>query len=186
MAMIWFAGVLLFCTWFLTDVQPYRLNNTNRVVNVHVTTVYDPFHPFNGVAGVGPFNGSFIGDTLNNTGGAITYQVLVYAYNFVTNSQFSVTASGVSCPATCDSYILPGALWSLDRAPPGNPSTDAIVTIYNAPAIQMDFMQDVSGVDEFHLKGPDCTLYGENGNEVGIIFCLAKSKLYDGWITAGE
>jgi hypothetical protein len=151
-----------------------------------VTTVYDPFQPFTAVAGVGPFNGSFVGERLNNTGGTITYQVLVYAYNFVTNSQFSVTASAVSCPTPCDSYILPGALWSLDRAPPGNPSTDALVTIYNAPAIQMDFMEGLRGSDEFDLAGPDCTLYGENGNEVGIIFCLAKSKAYDARIIAGE
>jgi hypothetical protein len=151
-----------------------------------VATVYDPYLPFSAVAGVGSFNGSFVGDKLNNTAGAITYQVLVYAHNFVINSQFSITASSVSCSARCDSYILPGALWSLDPAPPDDSLSDAIVTIYNAPAIQMDFMEGLGNGDEFDLSGPDCTLYGENGNQVGIIFCLGKSKVYNGSIIAGE
>ena len=91
----------------------------------------------------------------------------------------------MSCSAGCDSYIFPGALWSLDRTPPDNPVPDAVVTIYNAPAIQMDFMEGLSDDDEFNLLGPDCSLYGENGNEVGIIFCLAKSKAHVGSIIAG-
>jgi hypothetical protein len=133
-----------------------------------VAIVYDPFLPFTAAAGVGPFNGSFVGNKLNNTAGAITYQ-----------------ASPVSCSAGCDSYIFPGALWSLNATPPDSPLTDAVVTIYNAPAIQMDFMEGLCDGDEFNLLGPDCTLYGENGNAVGIVFCLAKSKAHDGSIITG-
>jgi hypothetical protein len=150
-----------------------------------VAIVYDPFLPFTAVAGVGPFNGSFVRNKLNNTAGAITYQALVHAYDFVTNSQFSVMASPVSCSAGCDSYIFPGALWSLNVTPPDSPLAGAVVTIYNAPAIQMDFMEGLSDGDEFNFLGPDCTLYGENGNAVGIIFCLAKSKVHDGSIITG-
>jgi hypothetical protein len=150
-----------------------------------VAIVYDPFLTFTAIAGVGPFNGSFVGNELNNTAGAITYQVLVYAYNFVTNSQFSIMASPVSCSAGCDSYIFPGALWSLNSTPPDSPVSDTVVTIYNAPAIQMDFTEGLSDGDEFSLSGPDCTLYGEDGNAVGIIFCLAKSKAHAGSIIAG-
>jgi hypothetical protein len=150
-----------------------------------VAIVYDPFLTFTAVAGVGPFNGSFVGNELSNTAGAITYQVLVYAYDFVTNSQFSVMTSPVSCSAGCDSYIFPGALWSLNLTPPDSALSNTVVTIYNAPAIQMDFAEGLSDGDEFNLSGPDCTLYGENGNVVGIIFCLAKSKAHDGSITAG-
>jgi hypothetical protein len=182
MAMIWLAGFLLFGASFPTEIH---LANTNFTVDTHVAMVYDPFLTFPAVAGVGPFNGSFVEYELNNTAGAITYQVLVYAYNFVTNSQFSVMASPVSCSTGCDSYIFPGALWSLNRTPPAIPQTDAVVTIYDAPAIQMDFTDGLSGGDEFDLLGSDCTLYGENGNAVGIIFCLAKSRAHDRSIIAG-
>lgn len=92
-------------------------------------------------------------------------------------------AAPISCSTECDSYIFPGAIWSLDPEPsPG----DEIITIYHAPAVQMDFMEGLHIGDEFDLSGPDCTLYGENVNLVGIIFCLAKSKVLNRWIRAGE
>src|SRR5436309_14373191 len=99
MAMIWLAGFLLFGAPFSDRIQLRHFTITNFTVDTHVAVVYDPFLTFPAVAGVGPFNGSFVEHQLNNTAGAITYQVLVYAYDFVTNSQFSVMASPVSCSA---------------------------------------------------------------------------------------
>lgn len=149
-----------------------------------MATVYDPFLTFNATAGAGSFNGSFVGAVLDRVDGTITYQSLTYAYNFVTNNQFSIMASPVFCSVGCDSYIFPGALWSLNPAPPDDTPPDAIVKIHSSPAIQMDFRKDLSDGDTFSEQ--DCTVYGENGSSIGITFCLAKSEVYNGSIIAGE
>jgi hypothetical protein len=149
-----------------------------------VATVYDPFLTFHATAGAGSFNGSFVGAVLDRVNGTITYQALAYAYTFVTNNQFSIMASPVACSGACDSYIFPGALWSLSPAPPDNSSAEAVVKINSSPAIQMDFRKDLSDGDTFSEQ--DCTVYGENGSSIGITFCLAKSEVYNGSIIAGE
>lgn len=183
MAMIWLSGILLFSTSFSTEIY-FIPSLTLITVNTKVATVYDPVLTFNATAGAGSFNGSFVTTALERVNGTITYQALAYAYNFVTNNQFSIMASPVSCFGGCDSYIFPGALWSLNPAPPDNSPPDAVVKIYSSPAIQMDFMKDLSDGDTFSEQ--DCTVYGENGSSIGIKFCLAKSEVYSGSIIAGE
>jgi hypothetical protein len=149
-----------------------------------VVTVYDPFLTFNATAGAGTFNGSLVGPVLGRVNGSITYQALAYASSFVTNNEFSIMASPVSCSGECDSYIFPGALWSLNPAPPDDSPPDAIVKIHSAPAIQMDFMKGLTDGDTFSEQ--DCTVYGGNSSRIGIKFCLAQSEVYHGSIIAGE
>ena len=149
-----------------------------------MATVYDPFLTFNATAGAGSFNGTFVRAVLDSVNGTITYQALAYASNFLTNNQFSIMASPVSCSGGCDSYIFPGALWSLNPAPPDDSPPDAIVKIHSSPAVQMDFVKDLTDGDTFSEQ--DCTVYGDNSSKIWIKFCLAKSEVYHGSIIAGE
>jgi hypothetical protein len=157
---------------------------TTLIVNTSVATVYDPILTFNVTAGAGSFNGSFVKPTLQNVGGRISYWILASAYDFIMNPQFSVMASPVSCSGGCDSYIFPGAVWSMNPAVPDDAPANSMVTIYNSPASQMEFRKGLSDGDRFSEQ--DCTVYGESTGPIGAEFCLARSQAYEGSIIAGE
>ncbi|EXJ60641.1 hypothetical protein A1O7_04794 [Cladophialophora yegresii CBS 114405] len=164
MAMIWVAGIVLF-------------------VNIRVSTVYDAFYTSSVTAGAAVFDGSFAKAMVAAFNGSITYQILAFSNTFVTNTQFSVRSTPVSCAAQYDSYIFPGAMWSLNVTLPANSSDETVVKIENSPAIQIDFNQSIANGDSFLPH--DCTVYGEDGSNVGIELCLAKSKVSSGWMIAG-
>ncbi|KIW81980.1 hypothetical protein Z517_05006 [Fonsecaea pedrosoi CBS 271.37] len=156
---------------------------TGFPVKTKVATVYDPYYTFSATAGVGLFNGSLARQMIGTFHGTITYQVLAYSYNFVTNTQFSVRSPPVACSGHCDSYIFPGALWSLQPPFPRNAPLDAVVNIGVSPAIQLDFMRGLGIGDTFSPQ--DCTVYHENGVRYGLMVCLAKSKLHPESTIAG-
>ncbi|KAH0834433.1 hypothetical protein FOPE_03614 [Fonsecaea pedrosoi] len=169
--------------------HPRRISPTvhfahvGRLVKTKVATVYDPYYTFSATAGVGLFNGSLARQMIGTFHGTITYQVLAYSYNFVTNTQFSVRSPPVACSGHCDSYIFPGALWSLQPPFPRDAPLDAVVNIGVSPAIQLDFMRGLGIGDTFSPQ--DCTVYHENGVRYGLMVCLAKSKLHPESTIAG-
>ncbi|OCT52480.1 hypothetical protein CLCR_09860 [Cladophialophora carrionii] len=163
-AMIWVAEIVLY-------------------YNIRVSTVYDAFSTWPVTAGAAPFDTSLAHERVAAYNGNITYQNLAFSNTFVTNSQFSIGSTPISCPGHCDSYILPGAVWSLNMTLPANSSDNTVVKIETSPAVQIDFFRGVDSADCLLPHG--CTVYDENGSKIGIELCLAKSKVHEGSIFAG-
>jgi hypothetical protein len=148
-----------------------------------VSTVYDAFSVSPVTVGAAPFDGSFAQQTVPGFDGNITYHNLAFSNTFVTNTQFSIRSTPITCPGLCDSYIFPGAVWSLNITLPTNSSDDTVVKIGRSPAIQLDFVQNVDSGDAFLPH--ECIAYGERGSKIGIELCLTRSKVHKGSIVAG-
>ena len=87
---------------------------TKRSVKTSTTIAYYKLSTFDVTAGTGRFNGSLVEPLVAEYEQQIPFGVLASTYNFVTNSQFSVTFQSPSCPESssqCDSYLLPGGTY---------------------------------------------------------------------------
>lgn len=173
---IWVSGILLFA-------------------NTNINTVYRSVSTYNVTAGVGPFQGSYVAEFINmlQTNNApynytvLPYQLITTSSNLISNTMHTIDTTPSVCKdgKTCHGYLLTGGLLLTD--PWG--STDFLdypaVTIYNAPAMQIDFMRGIEQGDEFD-DPLDCTDYGAENFLIAVKFCLARSQVRPGSLNASK
>jgi len=138
-------------------------------------------------AGTGRFNGSLVEPLVAEYEQQIPFGVLASTYNFVTNSQFSVTSQSPSCPESstqCDSYLLPGGTYLMYPPFSTAQSINHTVVIHDAPGIQINFTKGLGPGDQF--LADECSIYGSDESLVGVYFCMAMSRVTKGAIIAGK
>jgi hypothetical protein len=148
---------------------------------------YYKLSTFDVTAGTGRFNGSLVEPLVAEYDQQIPFGVLASTYNFVTNSQFSVTSQSPSCPESssqCDSYLLPGGTYLMYPPFGTAQSVNHTVIIHDAPGIQINFTKGLVSGDEF--LADECSVYGSDESLVGVYFCMARSRMNKSAITAGR
>lgn len=160
---------------------------TKRSVKTSTTIAYYKLSTFDVTAGTGRFNGSLVEPLVAEYEQQIPFGVLASTYNFVTNSQFSVTFQSPSCPESssqCDSYLLPGGTYLMYPPFATAQSISHTVIIHDAPGTQINFTKGLDPGDEF--LADECSVYGSDESLVGVYFCMAMSRKTKGAIRAGE
>jgi hypothetical protein len=172
----------------VSDINPILIANllTHLTVNLRIATVYEATSYHEVAAGIGAFDGSLVGPTLNSSHGALPFWILASAYGLVDNPEFVTASSPVDCSGNstvCSSYLFPGGLQTIL---PSLSATDPspFVVIYNSPAIQMDFEQRGDLYHEFSTSS--CLTYGDPNGAVGIELCLQADPDVPGGIRAGK
>lgn len=69
--------------------------------------------------------------------------------------------------------------------PPTDNEDYPTITVFNAPATQIDFLRDMEQEQMFD-DTKDCLVFGSEGYRVGIQFCLTESKLKRDALYAGK
>jgi hypothetical protein len=174
--MTWATGIVLFARTKIT------------LVNKTIST-------YNVTAGVGIFRGAYVAEFLEqlestNSGynlSVLPYSIITTAAHLVTNPSHSLTTTPVNCNAgkRCYSYLMPGGLLMSTPWPPTDHEDYPTITIYNAPAIQIDFLRDTEEEDSF-IDAKDCLVYGSDEFVIGMKFCLAESKAKPDSLFAGK
>ncbi|KAL4994396.1 hypothetical protein BDV10DRAFT_189064 [Aspergillus recurvatus] len=161
-----------------------------------IGAVYEPVFNYEVTAGVGQFNGSYVGSYIEllqdrETGSGYSYTVVPYwmqavVNNLVTNPMHSVAGRPVPAGACveheCDSYLLPGGLIGASPWPPTNHPSAPMVRMDDAPSVQLDF---AAGLRGHSFSEDECTVFGGNNTVVGISFCVADSQTVNGSFAAG-
>ena len=173
--MMWASGILLFAKTKVTQV-----NQTISTYNV--------------TAGVGIFRGAYVAEFLErlqttNAGynlSILPYSIITTASHLVVNPIHSLTTVPVSCDKgkRCDSYLMPGGLIMSTPWPPSNHEDYPTITIYDAPATQIDFVRNGEQENMF-IDSRDCLVYGSDDFVIGMQFCLAESTIRPGSLRAG-
>jgi hypothetical protein len=155
-------------------------------VNLRIATVYEATSYYDVAAGIGAFDGSLVGPTLNISNGIIPYWVLASAYGLVDNAEFVTTSNPVACTENrnvCNSYLFPGGLQTI--LPSLNASDPSpFVIVQNSPAIQMDFQQRTDSYNDF--SSSNCLAYGDNRTKVGVELCVRANPDVPGGVIAGQ
>ncbi|KAL3481487.1 hypothetical protein BJX99DRAFT_253411 [Aspergillus californicus] len=172
---LWLAGIILFA-------------------DTSVGITYAPVFSYPVTAGNGQFNGSTVQpyiDLLQGRDKGYEYTIVPYWMQAAVNNLVATpmhTAAGYPVPVAacaeneCDSYLLPGGVIGATPWPPTNYSSAPVIRMNDVPTVQLDFSPGLNG----HLFSKDeCTLYGSNDTYVGIRFCLADSRAYNGSFAAG-
>lgn len=150
-------------------------------------------YTYNVTAGVGPFNGSYVGSYiqgLRDLAPDYKYQVVPYSnlaivYNLVVNPMHSLVSPPINCKGNlCDSYLLTGGLVMTTPWPPTNYSEHPVVEVYKAPATQIDFERGLHQGDSF--SNADCSVFGADGFLIGIQLCVAESHVASRSYMAGK
>jgi hypothetical protein len=91
----------------------------------------------------------------------------------------SIAFDPVNCDRnTCNSFLLTGGLVVTTPWPPTNYTEHPIITIQRAPAVQIEFTDNISEGDEF--TDDDCSLFDGEGVLIAIKVCVARSQIAQG------
>jgi hypothetical protein len=174
LAAVWTSGVVLF-------------------VQTQLKVVYESVSAYNVTAGVGPFNGSYVPEYLQqyqetNTGynlSVLPYSTLVTASNLVVNPMHSTSIDPVSCEdgMACEGFLISGGLMMTTPWPPTDHADYPVVVIKDVPSVQIDFVRGIH--NDMFIDSEDCLVFGQAGFLIGFKFCLAKSQSTKGSLFAG-
>lgn len=154
---------------------------------------------YNVTAGVGALRGSYVASFLeqlrttnglsaNDEESILPYSIITTASNMVVNTMHSIATVPISCRQEqkgCSSYLIPGGLVMSTPWPPTDHEDCPTITIYNAPATQIDFMRNMEQEQMFD-DTQDCSVFGSSGFKIGVRFCLAESKNKSDALLAGR
>ncbi|KAL6232432.1 hypothetical protein BDW75DRAFT_242960 [Aspergillus navahoensis] len=163
-----------------------------------IGVAYVPVFDYEVTAGIGHFNGSYVGsyiellqDREREAGSGYPYTVVPYwmqavVNNLVTSPMHSIAGRPVPVGACieheCDSYLLPGGLIGASPWPPTEHPSAPVVRMDDAPSVQLDF---AAGLRGHSFSEDDCTVFGGSITVVGIRFCVAESQTVNGSFAAG-
>ncbi|KAK4448934.1 hypothetical protein QBC34DRAFT_352135 [Podospora aff. communis PSN243] len=169
-ALIWLSGMLLF---FRTS----------------IVTVYDTIEPFEGSAGVGPFNGSYLDgflQSLANTAPDHPFSILPYSYygivyNLISNPLFTTAVDPLHCSKSvnnmdCQAYLLSGGLSMITPFNPGgHRDTHPLALVRETPTIQLDFNSGrlSSNAPSSNPPESECSTFASNTTLIGIKLCIS-------------
>ncbi|KAL3477565.1 hypothetical protein BJX99DRAFT_257378 [Aspergillus californicus] len=180
--------VLTFAIW---------ISNIVLFANTSIGVKYGSVFDYQVTAGVGQFNGSYVRPYVqllqdrnpNYPWTIVPYSMQAIVYNLVINPIHSIgsTPSPVSeCTEDdprCDSYLLPGGLFTATPWPPTNHPEAPMIQMVDVPSCQVDFKAGLNEADAF--LGEDCTVFGANATLASIKFCVSKSRTVNGSFAAG-
>jgi hypothetical protein len=163
-------------------VKSSKYRRLTVAVNTTTEVVYNPDFTYQLTAGIGTFQGAYVAPYIQNLateGFPLPYGLLASAYDFVTNPESSVPISPMGCSgANCTAYILPGGLGATTPWPPQGYPESEVVAIWNAPAMQIEFLHSMDAADV--LVQSDCDVIGSQEWMVAVQFCLATSQKHPG------
>jgi len=177
---IWAAGFVLFC-----KSSTFTDHSTLIKLSVQTTSdiVYLPDASYQLTAGVGAFNASLVQPALNVADNGIPYGLHSALSNGVVNTELAIQGQPISClnQSICDSYLLPGCLDGCTPWPPGGWPDSPVVAIWNAPAVQYEFLNTIDSSDGFQQS--DCDVIGGGVKYIlAVQVCIAESNAYPGSI----
>ncbi|KAF2659788.1 hypothetical protein K491DRAFT_622242 [Lophiostoma macrostomum CBS 122681] len=160
-------------------------------INAHVDTTYSTGFIYDVTAGVGKFNGPYVGQYLGNLanmardGGypntIVPYTIVTTSSNIVSDAMRVTTVDPVNC-AGCNSYLLTGGFLMTTPWAPTGYQDYPLVNIDNVPGTQVQYKAG-NGTVEFASQ--DCTVYGEPPFLFGIKVCVKTSDANKGSFEAG-
>ena len=179
LTMIWVSGILLFAK--------------TEVISVN-STIYT----YAVTAGIGPFRSAYVDEYLgrlqaenrNYEHTLLPYSIMATAANLINNPIYSTATDPISCSPNerCSSFLMPGGLVTSTPWPPVGRAEYPTITIYHAPATQIDFVRILEQPESFNVSR-DCLVYGSDGQDgfrVAMQFCLARSKTKRDALEAGK
>jgi len=177
---VWASGFVLFCKHSTVTDHPALIQLS---VQTTPDIVYLPDASYPLTAGVGAFNASLVQPFLKAAGNGVPYGLYSYLYNGVVNTELVIQGQPISClnQSACNSYLLPGCLDGCSPWPPGGWPESPVVAIWNAPAVQYEFLNSIDSSDGFQQS--DCDVIG-GGQEyiLAVQVCIAESNAYPGSI----
>ncbi|KAL4876794.1 hypothetical protein BJY04DRAFT_222803 [Aspergillus karnatakaensis] len=168
--------------------------NAAPVADTSIGITHTPVFSYPVTAGNGQFNGSTVRpyiELLQGRDQGYEYTIVPYWMQAVVNNLVTTpmhSAAGEPVPVAacaelhCNSYLLPGGVVGATPWPPTNYSSAPVIEIIDAPTFQIDFAPELNG---HSFSEDECSLYGANDTYVGIRFCLAESRAYNGSFAAG-
>lgn len=169
-------------------------NNTNFcLVNTSLVTVYEPSFTYDLLAGVGQFNGSYVGpfiehyqvQEVNKSIEVVPYTSLAPSYNLVSNPIYSIGSEPINCTEDdCESYLLTGGLALARPWAPTNYTHDPVIVIKNVLGTQIDFQPGFAPGEI--LEDSDCDLFYQEPYLIAIRLCVAQSRGSQGSYIAGQ
>ena len=153
-------------------------------VNTAADTIYVPSSTYYTTAGIGTFNGSLVQPFLAASNGSIPYGLHSWLSSFVSDPEVVIAGPPVDCFDVdhCISYLIPGSLGNSAPWPPKGSPEDPVVEIWDAPAIQYEFLDSIDGEDE--LIKSDCDVIGSEKYILAVEVCIGQSTKYPGSLIA--